>query len=152
MGVLLIMQLAVGITAAVQHDKLDGVVSKGWDSAADSTKAYFELLFSCCGYHNVTDRAHYASCPVDPNSNLASDETPSGPEQVAPGTPGCATAFADSLSQWLRTIAGVAIALSIFELFSVVMAYVLAARVKKEQRRYMIVEQDDPSDLLGDGL
>ena len=150
MGVLLITQLAVGITAAVQHDKLDTVVSAAWNTAADSTKAYFELLFTCCGYHNITDRAYYPACPANPNGNLGSEGSPSKVEEVDPNTPGCATSFANTLSSWLKTVAGVAIGISLFELISVVFAFILAARVKKEQRKYVVVEQDDPTDLLGD--
>jgi len=51
-----IIQFSVSCAAiAVNEDDEKQILTKGWDSATDSTKKDAERIFDCCGLNNVTE-------------------------------------------------------------------------------------------------
>eukprot|EP00727_Mastigamoeba_balamuthi_P014113 m51a1_g9324 hypothetical protein (334) ;mRNA; r:216-1699 len=57
MGIVVVAQLTVGITAAVQYKKLPEVLDLAWTLSSNKTVANLQDEFKCCGFYNTTDRA-----------------------------------------------------------------------------------------------
>lgn len=109
----------MGIAAAVQKDKLPGVVELAWDTSDDSTRAYLQLRFDCCGFHNSTDRSVSDKCPTERIANPTVEGS-------------CEYVLLKFLGGLVGKISVAAIVIGIFEAATMVFTFVLARRIKGE--------------------
>lgn len=127
MLLLIILEIAVGISAYNKQDELDALVSNSWrDLASKSIGNHtrgnplfaIESTFQCCGLNNVTD----AAVPRDCVERIPDWNTP------------CRDQVLNSLSDSLGTIGATGITLGVIELVSLIFSAILFNRIAQKEK------------------
>lgn len=154
-AVLIVVQVSVGVTAYVRQDKFPVVVNAAWNNAENSTRAYLETTFECCGLENTTDRAYLPGCPgyasssfsssaASASSSLALDETVSS--SLFNG--GCMAPILALAYRVANKVGAALLGITAFEVLTLIVTAVLLCRIRKAKVSYSRMDADPVESLL----
>ena len=150
-AVLIVAQVSVGVTAYVRQDKFPVVVSAAWDTAENSTRAYLETTFDCCGLDNTTDRAYLPGCPgYNASSSSASADEAAVDETVASSlyNGGCMAPILALAYRVANKVGAALLGITAFEVLTLIITAVLLCRIRKAKVNYSRMDTDPVENLL----
>ncbi|XP_019849509.1 PREDICTED: CD63 antigen-like [Amphimedon queenslandica] len=148
LSLLVIIEIAGGIAAAVKKDDLGGAFNKSVnntftrysnDTSIKHTWDTVQKSFKCCGTYNYTSYTKIlginppTSCCKSSNHNCNTTET----NNIY--TRGCTQVASDNVSTVLEAIAGVAITFGLLQVIGVIVSCFVAVAGRKESRNYQVV-------------
>eukprot|EP00160_Parvularia_atlantis_P019680 Unigene782_Nuclearia_a/m.2547 Unigene782_Nuclearia_a/g.2547 ORF Unigene782_Nuclearia_a/g.2547 Unigene782_Nuclearia_a/m.2547 type:complete len:231 (-) Unigene782_Nuclearia_a:132-824(-) len=120
--VIMLVQIALGITAYVLRDDIPTWASEAWTNLTPQGKADLENAFDCCGWTDSTDRA--------------------SPGCMSDSMMGCEGAIVNSIEQNLFAIGVTAICVGALELLVILFACCLIQRIPtKEEREQALLDE-----------
>jgi len=126
--IILLAQIAIGITAYVLRNDISNYASNNWNNLSSQGKQDIEKGFQCCGWYNTSDRPD----PVD----CATNTTEFGFDV------GCQQVVEDAIYNNLYIIGATAIAVGALELIVLIFSCCLIQRIPtKEEREKALLEE-----------
>ena len=150
-AVLVVAQVSVGVTAYVRQDKFPVVLSVAWDNAENSTRAYLETTFDCCGLDNTTDRAYLPGCPGYSSSSSASVSAAHAADATVASSlynGGCLAPILALAYRVADKVGAALLGITAFELLTLVITAVLLCRIRKAKVSYSRMDADPVESLL----
>lgn len=150
-AVLIVAQVSVGTAAYVRQDKFPVVLDAAWDRAENSTRAYLETTFACCGLDNTTDRAYLPGCPGYSSSSSSSSLSVSAADETVASSlynGGCMAPILALAYRVANKVGAALLGITAFEVLTLVITAVLLCRIRKAKTAYSRMDADPVESLL----
>jgi len=141
---LAVVQVVVGVVA-VSYDDEEQLVLDSWNLADNSTRAYLEDSFECCGGENVTDNPSSENCTAmfgGSSSIFLSALSSSG------GVQACGKVIAEFLDDYMITVGVGIIVVTLLEVAVIVVTVILVVQIDRAKKKYSKVDDDESLDPL----
>jgi len=141
---LAIVQAVVGLVAvSYSEEKRMDLITDGWNIADNSTRAYLEDHFDCCGGANFSDGPASDKCIALSNSTSNStSHSYSGSEKP------CVVVLEEYVEDYMLTVGIGIIVVTLLEVAVIVVTVILVIQIDRAKKKYSKVDDDESLDPL----
>lgn len=126
---LAVLQILCGSLAFAYKNDYEDFITDAWDAADNSTRAYLEEEFDCCGGVNSTYETATWAC----NHTLIDGSDGDG---------GCVDKLTDFAKDKILPVGGGLIAITVLEIVIIVVTIIIARKIRHVHNYYKVQEQD----------
>jgi len=130
-SILAILQIACGGTAFAYRNDFVNVTDTAWHHAENTTRAYFEDLYFCCGGRNITDFAaktdHCEEYELADDGLLFESEASS----VSHYTKGCVEPLAEEMEKNIVAVGVGDIVITLLEVIVIIVTLIILVKIRK---------------------
>jgi len=147
LGLLVILQVACGATAFAYKDDFNELTKKAWDVAEESTRAYFQEEFECCGGLDILDHAAPSEHCV--GTNFTEDLLASAASSSAFHR-GCVGPVVEAINDNMTYIGVGDIVITVLEIVVIIVTAVVIYQIRKAGKSYHKFNDEDAISSLRD--
>jgi len=148
-AILVILQVACGATAVAYRDDYDNITASAWELAEESTRAYFQEQFKCCGGVNLTDHVANSTHCLAYNDTLFFDDIGAKSTSGSDFTHGCVASMVETISDNVVAVGIGDIVITVLEIAVIVVTVVVVVKVHRA-RSYQQFKDEDAIEQLRD--
>lgn len=136
------VQVGTSIACYTRQDDIPNLIDAAWTLADNLTRVYFEDVFNCCGYNNITDRV---ASDIDQNVCVAN---PISSDSENYTIVECAQKLLEPAKRLVLNFFIVSVVFAIVELFVLVITVIIMKKIHRSRVNYIKLNETGANDDL----